>query len=150
MTRSQFQLDYGILEQHARPIHKLADVKHKISRYAFDSFKFNDGSSDNLWKIESMPDGDYLVALYSDETAEMLPNKEAAVKNPWQAVKQANEVHLFYRGSPIHRFTHSEADSIVRFLPNKLASDTQFRQALMKELPSARQTALLKLYPELA
>lgn len=146
------QLDYSILERHSsKPQYKFSETKHLFTRLAFDVFKLNDGSSDDLWKIESTVDGDYLVALYDNDSSVELAPKQAS-KNLWQVEVQpeSNELHLFYKGTPIHRFAHPDARSIRSFLPAKLASDQNFRKALLQELSPSRQSQILKLYPELA
>lgn len=145
-----FDLDYSLLEKQNKITHKLSDVKDQLIRVAFDVVRFQNAPPEELWEIQECDDGDYIVARYNDNSSEEnLPKKEASYKSPWETKVAGNEIMLFYKGTSFTKINHPSANTIQRFLPNKLATDKSFLQSLIASLPPARQEEVKNLYPEL-
>jgi hypothetical protein len=154
---SKNSLDFEGLEARlsSKKIYKLADVKHKLERVAFDivRFKENDDTA-ALWQIQSADDGEYIVTLYD-------PKEEETVKTaslPWEVVlsKTAKELNLFYKGDPIGKVSlsqlglpESELSHVERYLPKKLSENKKLVKAFLNDLGSSAKNAVLTKYPEL-
>ncbi len=149
--------DYESLEKRiaGRKVYKLADVQDRIERVAFDVVRFRDsGGLDKLWVIQEHEGEQVLVAMYDDDEVQ----KEAVASDrSWAAVPDnSGNVSVFYRSEPIIRLAmrklglaNEDAGTVSRYLPEKLSSDRDLTQALLKELPSQEREALFAKYPEL-
>ena len=149
--------DYESLEQRVavRKVYKLADVQDRIERVAFDVVRFRDsGGLDKLWVVQEQDGEQVLVAMYEDDDVQ----KEAtASARPWAVVPDnAGNVSVFYKSEPIVRLAMTnlglaseDASVVSRYLPEKLSSDRDLTNALLKELPSPDREALFAKYPEL-
>ncbi len=135
-----------------RKVYRLADVADKIEKVAFDVVRFKDSDKlDHLWRVESTDDGPVLVAMF-DEEEEQLESLGS-----WQAVTdRVNNVNVFYKGEAIVRFSASdmgipedETSIVCRYLPEKLASESEFVSSLLDELGTDERESLFKKYPEL-
>ncbi len=134
----KFSIDYGIVEKglNKHRVFKLSDVADRIEKVAFDVVRFRDeDDTTKLWQIQDTPDGKVIVAIYKDEDGVIKSESE------WQAIpdKHAN-VNIFRNGEPIVRLAASEfgipADEIgllCRWLPKKLAEDTEMQSYLLKK-----------------
>lgn len=153
---NRYHLDYsGLADTVEKRRYKLAEVKNRIEKVAWDIVRFRDGEPTQLWQVQSADDGDYIVALYEEE----IQKKEASAKTAWSAVvgTVSNDVHLFYKGDPVVRVAanrlgidSAELDLVKRWLPNKLASNQKLvAEVLNMAEPSVRKV-LIKKYPELA
>jgi hypothetical protein len=154
----KFSIDYSVLTHSlTNKVYKLADVKDRLVKVAFDIVRFKDGPIDELWEVSQADDGDYIVARYELDAPE--PTKTASVKTAssnWAANFSNDNIHIAYKGQPIAKFAatelglaSAELPSACSFLPAKLASDEEFVKALLKALPQEKRDRLLSLYPEL-
>jgi hypothetical protein len=150
--------DYEILERRiaGRKVYKLADVQDRIERVAFDVVRFRDsGGLDKLWVIQEHEGEQVLVAMYDDD--EDVQKEATASDRSWAVVPDSTgNLSVFYKAEPIVRLSMKklglpQEDTAVvgRYLPEKLASDKDLTQALLKELPSKEREALFAKYPEL-
>ncbi len=150
---SKFTVDYSKLENKIlKKAYKLDEVKDRIEKVAFDVVRFKDGDKGaDLWQVQSSDDGDYIVAMYSDDETE----KTAA---DWQVVlsKNATDVHFYYKGDPLVKVTasklgipSSELSSVQHYLPQKLSENKKLVKALLNELPESAKKEALNKYPEL-
>lgn len=129
---------------------KLADVKHKLEKVAFDVVRFKDGNPDELWQIQNSDDGDYIVAKYDEE------KEEKVAESFWNVSVTASDINVFYKGQQITKLAAAklgldsqDLPTVKRFLPTKLASDKNMVSALLSTLDKPTKDSILKLYPEL-
>lgn len=146
-------IDYLKLENKIyKKAYRLADVKDRVEKVAFDIVKFKDSDSGaNLWQIQNADDGEYIVALYqNDEEIKTASNWDISV------VKTAGAIQISYKGDPLVTLASSklgipqtDLSKVKEYLPAKLAENKKLVSALLKELsPSVRQ-AVINKYPEL-
>lgn len=155
---SKFSIDYSAIDSFInKRSYKLADVKDKIVRIAFDMYKFKDGNPEELWQIQNAEDGDYIVAKYDVEEIEQ--KKALASANPWAVVgnKASGDINIFYKEYPITKIAFSslgmpsdQFETVKSMIPAKLASDKEFVKALLKDLDTATKNEVFKSYPELS
>lgn len=134
--------------------YKLADVKHLIQKVAFDVVRFRENEdTQQLWKIEDSADGPMIVAMYDSVETEKVA--EASAKE-WDAVVDgSSNINIFYKGEAVKKIasadvgTESDVTMMSRWIPSKLASDSNFRSALLKDMSSETREMLLSKYPEL-
>lgn len=137
-----------------KKIYRLADVKHRIEKVAFDVVRFKDGDIDQLWQVQSHDDGDYIVSLYTE------PKEEIKVEaSAWEVIlnKSGQDLNFFYKGEPIVRLAASklgiapeDTASVKRYLPSKLANNKTLVSALLKELDVTARANVTRKFPELA
>ena len=130
--------------------------KHLFTKVAFDVFQLNSSPVDSLWILEDDPEGaQFLVARYDEEQSD----EQLKVESDWSALadKEAKNVTLFYKSSPIHRlaaaefgFTRDDVSVFKKTLVDKLSSDKTFRDKFLSSQSTAKQDALLQQFPELA
>lgn len=155
----KFSIDYQELSNSVsyvqKKIFKLADVKDKLEKVAFDVVRFKDGNPDELWQIQNADDGDYIVARYDAEEAK----EEVKTSARWDALvnEASGDINIFYKGQPIVKMaaaklgiSSEDLGAVKRLLPGKLASDKNFVKALLTTLDEASRNELTKLYPELS
>lgn len=151
---SKFTIDYATLtNKFNKRKYKLADVKEKITKVAFDIVRFkDDDNAANLWQIQSADDGDYIVALYDEEQV-----KTAATKT-WEVDidKIANKLDIFYKNDHLISIAcdklgipSAEISKVKSYLPSKLASNKKLVSCLIKEMTDSAQKEVAKKYPEL-
>ena len=131
--------------------------KHLFTKVAFDVFQLSSSPVDSLWILEEGDDGkQYLVARYDEEIVDEGLKSESSA---WNALpdKEAKNVTLFYKDSPIQRFASEDygftAEDVGVFqqtLVEKLSSDKSFREKFLNSQPKSRRDALLQQFPELA
>lgn len=134
--------------------YKLAEVRERLVKVAFDVVRFKDDDNLNLWKIESGQDGEYIVALYEDTTPEQV--KTAKLNNKWSSIQSNDSIIVSYANVPVAKFSAqelnmdvSELNFATSFLPKKLAENATLRQSLLKKIsPDFRQN-LTSQFPEL-
>jgi hypothetical protein len=159
MQKFDATIDYSKLTHSlTHKTYKLADVKDRLIKVAFDIVRFKDGPAEELWQVQNADDGDYIVARYELETPE--PVKTATLKTAsshWSVSPSSSTLHIAYKGQLIAKFAAKELGLSVEeisaaasFLPAKLASDKDFAKALLKALPQEKRDQLLSLYPELS
>lgn len=136
-------------------VYKLADVQDKIQKVAFDIVRFRDNEdTEQLWRIEDSADGPVIVAMYENSQEEGKV-AEASAKSEWAAVADSStHVNVLYKGEAIKTIAAStmgldDVHLLCRWLPKKLASDSGFRSALVKDIPKESRELLLSKYPEL-
>lgn len=153
----KYSVDFTNLETKiTRPkAYKLADVQHLIQKVAFDVVRFRENEDTaQLWKIEESADGPMIVAMYDSVETEKVA--EASVKE-WDAVADgSSNINIFYKGEAVKKvaasdmgFSSDEIPMMCRWIPAKLASDSQLRSALLKDMSSETREMLLSKYPEL-
>jgi len=156
----KFALDYRFLEKEInKPKYfKYNEVKDRLIRVAFDVVRFMDCNDDidGLWQIQKTDDGEVIVAKYEDSPQNI--DKQAS-DSSWHVIpdKANTSINIFYKNSPIKRIASIELGIDSNYLPYlckdtevKLASDSSFREKLLRELPLEQQTELLNQFPELA
>jgi hypothetical protein len=154
----KYSIDFTNLDKQINKpkVYKLADVKHKIKKIAFDVVRFTSGEDTaQLWKIEESADGPVIVAMYDAVPSD---NKisEASVKE-WSAMADNSlNINIFYKGEAIKKiaasdmgFTNDDVPLMCRWLPNRLASNSELRSALLKGVPEESRNFLFSKYPEL-
>lgn len=153
-----FDIDYSSLTHSlTHKTYKLADVKDRLIKVAFDIVRFKDAPVDELWEVSQADDGDYIVARYETDSPEA--TKTAVLKTAsshWVASTNSSTINIFYKGQPLAKFAAKELglstedlSIAISFLPSKLASDKNFVKSLLKALPQEKRDRLLSLYPEL-
>jgi hypothetical protein len=155
-----YSLDYNHLDNSInkveKKIYKLADVKDKIEKVAFDIVRFKDADPDELWQVQNADDGSYIIARYTDEPA--APVKSASVNtNHWAVlINHANDLNVFYKGQHITKIAFadlelptSDRDLAQRALAQKLYSDPGFLKALIVTFDADTKSQLAKQFPEL-
>lgn len=158
MLKSKFSLDFTQLEDKLlKKSYKLSDVKDQLETVAFDIVRFKDNDKGAaLWQIQSADDGEYIIALYEDE-AENTKTATAST-NPWEVVlsKTSNTLNFFYKGAPLTKMSAvqmglpaSELELAEKYLPTKLAANTNLVASLLNQLPAAVKAEVLSKYPEL-
>jgi hypothetical protein len=132
-------LDWEILEQtlNAPKVYKLAEVKHRIEKVAFDIVRFRDNDdTQQLWRIEDRDDGPVIVALY-DESGALAEVKPLKSESEWDTLvdKKTASIHLYRNEEPVMTVTAAqlrvpveELDSMARWLPQKLADQSFVNQ----------------------
>ena len=146
------QLDGGL---NTKKVYRLADVKGRIEKVAFDIVRFIDSENiDGLWRIENRNDGDVIVAMYEESQG-----KEAkASSDPWSAIadKANTSVSVFYKGEPVRKIAvasvglqSDDARSLARSLPSMLQSNSALVRKMLKEMNADERTLLVAKYPEL-
>jgi len=152
----KFAVNYQNLETQLEDkpqVFRLADVKDKITRVAFDVVKFHDSDGlDGLWQIRQTDEGEYIVATYDDSELTV----EASVKTPWQAFQSGDEVHVFYKNDPVSKISLAsigipaeEAKLFVSHLPQSLATNEKLAASMLKALGDEERKELFASHPEL-
>lgn len=128
--------------------------KNLFTKVAFDVFRLNNAPIDSLWTLEDGDDGEqYLVARYEDEESKL------EAKGSWMALSDSDKknITLLYKDSPIKRFASTEYQFtpedihiFQRTLIEKLSSDKEFINKLLKSQPEDKRKLLIKQFPELA
>lgn len=144
--------DFDVLDRYLESKNKikLADVKDRIERVAFDVVRFRDNDDlSKLWKIEQTPDGEVLVAMYDegDESLEVTSN--------WSVVvDKAANINIFYKNEAITKVSAStlgmvdeDIGIISRTISKKLATDGDFVSRFLNSLSDKNE--VLGRYPEL-
>lgn len=152
---NKFSVNYDELSTSVeKKVFRLADVKHRLVKVAFDIVRFKDGDDSQLWQVQSSDDGEYIVSLYSEEEA-----VKTAAPSDWKVVisKLSGDLNFFYKGDRLVKVASSklglpanELDKAQGYLPQKLATNKKLVEALLKELSVTEKTDTLRKYPELA
>jgi len=149
------ELDYTSLETaiSGKKTIKLADVKDRIQKVAFDVVRFTDsGNFDKLWIVKEENGEKVLVAMYDEE--EPLTVKASA----WVAMTDSfDNINVFYKGEAIAKFAVSkmgiakeDASTVCRSLPEKLASDNSYVSSMLSAVLNYNErTDVYSKYPEL-
>jgi len=130
--------------------------KHRFTKVAFDVFQLNSSPIESLWILEDGEDGkQYLAAMYE----EMGTEKKMESKGTWETLldKKSENLTLLYKSVPIKRFaasaygfTKDDVHIFERTLIEKLNSDKEFVNLLIKSQSKTTQDELFKKFPELA
>jgi hypothetical protein len=152
----KFSIDYSGLAQLTKKAYRLTDVKDQLETVAFDVVRFKDGDKGaDLWQIQSADDGDYIVALYDENEAEV---EKTASSNPWGVfvTKNGHDLQISYKGDPLVRLgsaklgiPSTELHKAEQYLPEKLATNKKLVKALLSELSEAARLEVSRRYPEL-
>jgi hypothetical protein len=139
---------------------KLKDVEDRVVKVAYDVVKFIDDDAhefSNLWQIKNTPDGEVIVAMYSD-LGITASTENTTIKSSWDAVvdRSKEAVHIFYKDEPIKKIvldqvgiSKSDAHTACEVIKQKLASDKNSQQKLLNDLSDKEKTELFSRYPEL-
>jgi hypothetical protein len=151
---SKISIDYlALANQITKKAYRLSDVKDQVEKVAFDVVRFKDGDKGaDLWQIQSADDGDYIVALYDDESG----TEKAASLWSVLATKNGSDLQISYKGDPLVRLSSRklgipshELSQAEEYLPGKLASNKKLVKALLSELSEEARKEVSKRYPEL-
>lgn len=152
----KFPVDYSHLDNSLNPkkVYRLADVKDRIRKVAFDVVRFVDSENiDGLWQIQECDDGEYIVATYDGEDVQT-----EKTSSDWTVMsdKTGENLSVFYKDIPVKKVATAscgipkeEAYLVCTYLPQKLASNTTLRSGLLNELSADEKAELLSKYPEL-
>jgi hypothetical protein len=153
----KFDVDYLNLDQQlTEPKYfKYADVKDQLVKVAFDIVKFRETDAiDGLWQIQQTNDGEIIVATYQDE--QEVSKQASAISWEARSNTAGNSVTIFYKGVPITKVAimqygipAGDAHLVCKYVPEKLASSTDFRKKMLNELSNDDRLELLKKFPEL-
>lgn len=144
----KFNIDYDVLKKFSGKYLDYNEVKHKLVKVAFDLYKLEDDKAARLWEVNKADDGNYIVALYSeDETIEKQSDWEVEIN------KTANNVNFYYKGDYVTKL--SKADLGAGFekaneLPEKLSENKKLVSLLLKKADVNTKNNLVRKYPELA
>ena len=153
-------VNYNELEDKltAKKSYKLSDVQHKIKKVAFDVVKFDSASNiDGLWQIEKGVDGDYIVAMYDEETAPAIKTA-SKIETNWSVLsdKTGANLSLFYKGTPVTRLVTAtlgiptnDSELVQSYLPSKLATNSKLVEGLLQEISVSERKELFSKHPEL-
>jgi hypothetical protein len=121
-----------------------------FKKVAFDVYKVDNDPYENLWRLESLADGPYLIRTDA-------PDLSLESRGEWQAlsdIKKEN-VTLYYKNIAIARFSSSEygysRDDIFAFkksLLEQVNNDNGFLKNILETQPIAKKEALTKSFPE--
>jgi hypothetical protein len=135
---------------------RLADVKDRLCKVAFDVVRFVDSDRiDDLWRIERDGEDEYIVALY--EMEEPL-TALASAPNPWSVEIESarGKAHVFYKKAHITclNFTElgipqSDSHLVPNMLVSKLANDQKFLNVFVTHLTDAERETLSEENPSL-
>ena len=123
----------------------------KIKKVAFDMVKVYGDEYNDLWKVESTDDGDFLVRSSS-------PSFQTKQSSNWKAISDfdCKNITLSYRGVPIARFAAEEysfsSEDIGLFkaaLLERAVDDGDFVKQVFASQSDAKVTAISSAFPEL-
>lgn len=136
-------------------VFKYENVKHRLTKVAFDVVRFVDGDDvSGLWQVNQTDDGEYIVAQYNDYVDQEV-DKTAS---NWSAYpdKGGDNIHLFYKNDPVTKIattsigiSKSEALMVADILPEKLDTNKILAEGLLMELSHDSRAQLLDNHPEL-
>ena len=131
----------------ARKQIKLADVKDKIEKIAFDVVRFSDDSNvPKLWQVQ----GDYIVAMYDEN--------EEAVTGDWsvESDKLNKSATIFYKNTPLKNIKlaevgikEEEVENFKQYLPERLANNKELVKKMINSLDVKYKTKIASQFPEL-
>jgi hypothetical protein len=146
-------VDYSGLatQMSKRASYRLADVKDQLETVAFDIVRFKEGDKGaELWQVQNASDGDYIVALYDEETEKTASTWSVLVS------KNGSDLQISYKGDPLVRLSSAklgipstELHKAEQYLPEKLATTQKLVRALLSELSDAARQEVSRRYPEL-
>jgi hypothetical protein len=154
---NKYDLDFDTLSTRMSPkrMHKLADVAGKVRKVAFDVVRFTDTDNlDKLWRVETVNDEEYIVAMYDEVDDSVKVAKTASVNNPWRAVSNTSSVDIFYKGANVGTITPADATEedlslMAEWIPAKLAEDKAFVKSYIGSLSTMEAEYLNSIAPEL-
>jgi hypothetical protein len=162
---SKFSINYDSLKNsiNKQKVYKYSEVKDKLVKVAWDVVKFNCDSEDidGLWKVQTTPEGEVIVAMYDSEglSAESQSEKVlTAVASSWEVVpsRDKESINIFYKDEAVKKIASSDmgikredVPSFCRDIAAKLDNDDKLRKSLINELSEGIKAALLTKYPEL-
>ena len=123
----------------------------KIKKVAFDIVNVYGDEYNDLWKVESTDDGDFLVRSSS-------PSFQTKQSSNWKAISDfdCKNITLSYRGVPIARFAAEEysfsSEDIGLFkaaLLERAVDDGDFVKQVFASQSDAKVTAISSAFPEL-
>lgn len=123
----------------------------KIKKVAFDMVKVYGDEYNDLWRVESTDDGDFLVRSSS-------PSFQTKQSSNWKAISDfdCKNITLSYRGVPIARFAAEEysfsSEDIGLFkaaLLERAVDDGDFVKQVFASQSDAKVTAISSAFPEL-
>ncbi len=123
--------------------------EHRLIRVAFDLFRLNGDSTEDLWQIQNTDDGEFIV-----RTFDLQEEESVTKKSNWNVVADSSgrNLTITYRNIPLHKVasnkynanTLDEVNLLQRTLRDKLSTDKSFVKLLLKEIPSNKLAELNK------
>lgn len=156
-------IDLQFLEQKLakKTQYKYEDVKHKLVKVAWDivQFKPSEEDIDGLWQIKNTPDGEVIVAMYSEDGLTSESSVKTASDNTvWQVIKSSsNDINIFYKDSFVSKISTAsleipsdELDGFCSSVKQTLANDKEVVRKITSEMSTQDRLDLFKKHPELA
>lgn len=154
---TKFSVDYSDLQNKLsrKKAFRLADVKGRIRKVAFDVVRFVDSDKlDDLWQIHRDGEDEYIVAMYNDNEQ---TEKVASITN-WKALPDSsgNHINIFFRNAPVKKIALAplgipteDAWLVSRSISEKLASDQSYLKSFIQELSAHERKALEEIEPSI-
>jgi len=144
----KFTVNYDLLKKYSGKYLDYNEVKDKLVKVAFDLYKLEDDKAARLWEVNKADDGNYIVALYSED-------QDIEKKSNWdvQINKAANNVNFYYKGEYVTKLSEKQLGiklEDANSLPEKLSSNKNLVNALLKNADVKTKNNLVSKYPELA
>lgn len=144
-----FKINYNLLKKYSDKYLDYNEVKDKLVKVAFDIYRLQDDKAARLWEVNKADDGNYIVALYSDD------DESIEKKSDWSVEinKSANNVNFYYKGEYVTKLSQKEiglkAEELYS-LPEKISSNKKLISILLKKADDNTRNNLVSKHPELA
>lgn len=144
-----FKINYNLLKKYSDKYLDYNEVKDKLVKVAFDIYRLQDDKAARLWEVNKADDGNYIVALYSDD------DESIEKKSDWSVEinKSANNVNFYYKGEYVTKLSQKEiglkAEELYS-LPEKISNNKKLISILLKKADDNTRNNLVSKHPELA
>lgn len=144
-----FKINYNLLKKYSDKYLDYNEVKDKLVKVAFDIYRLQDDKAARLWEVNKADDGNYIVALYSDD------DESIEKKSDWSVEinKSANNVNFYYKGEYVTKLSQKEIGlkpEELHSLPEKISSNKKLISILLKKADDNTRNNLVSKHPELA
>ncbi len=130
------------------------DIRHRMTKVAFDVYSIENDPYDALWRLESNADDgkDYLVRMDGEGTS--AETKTAG----WTAAsnESGTSITLSYKDIPLQRlsgkifgFAKDDVGFFKKALLEKVSKDESFRGKILDMQSDERKLELIRAFPEL-
>ncbi|HUU88834.1 MAG TPA: hypothetical protein VMX17_13935 [Candidatus Glassbacteria bacterium] len=135
---------------------KHADVKDRLKKVAFDVVVFRD-NPEKLWQIVDGDDGgQYIVAMYGDETPSISKSSAGEVENPWSVEVSCTKTSatIFYKDTPVSNvdLVKNAVSDVLEFkasVPKMLNGNKVLIAKMINDLDANYRKQIVSKYPEL-
>jgi len=144
-----FKINYDLLKKYSNKYLDYNEVKDKLVKVAFDLYKLQDDKAARLWEVNKADDGNYIVALYSDEDSSLEKKSDWSI----EINKSANNVNFYYKGDYVTKLSQKDIglkSEELHSLPEKISSNKNLISILLKKADNNTRNNLVSKYPELA